>query len=399
MAFESPPCEGQRQPAALAAEPARAHRRQRLEHPAHRPPAQGGVAGEGGGERIAGRGADDQPHAGAGVAAVDDVGGLGEAARARRPASAPSPSRSTSAPKARMAAAVRSTSSPSSRPSISVTPARHARRGSARGGRWTCRPARGRARARAPPGRAVRLGVASRMASRACSGAGGRLLLTAAPAAWQGSRRFTPPPFTSLERQGSPRLGQSRTGRQADLPELLDQILRSEPPPRRLPQVRHGLRPRGSAAQPPRPRARRRCPTMTRPRKRSPQSPSRGRGRLRGRARRGHGARRRDRRAALITDDDAEEADAAPPPPADDLGVDFAEDEDLEAADDDEVPFIEDEEDDAFPDEEIEGLRAGGADDLRRPRGGTPLIGAAGATRFRRFAREPAPRHPNTSGL
>ncbi len=54
----------------------------------------------------------------------------------------------------------------------------------------------------------------------------------------------------------------------------------------------------------------------------------------------------------LISDDDAEEADAAPTAPSDGLGVDFAEDDELEAADDDEVPFIEDEEDD-FPDDEI----------------------------------------------
>jgi len=54
----------------------------------------------------------------------------------------------------------------------------------------------------------------------------------------------------------------------------------------------------------------------------------------------------------LISDDDAEEADAVPPAPSDGLGVDFAEDDELEAADDDEVPFIEDEEDD-FPDDEI----------------------------------------------
>ena len=44
----------------------------------------------------------------------------------------PSPSRSTPAPKAAMAAAVRLTSSPSSRPSISVTPLASAPRMSAR---------------------------------------------------------------------------------------------------------------------------------------------------------------------------------------------------------------------------------------------------------------------------
>jgi uncharacterized protein (TIGR02300 family) len=66
--------------------------------------------------------------------------------------------------------------------------------------------------------------------------------------------------------------------------------------------------------------------------------------------------------APLISDDDddAVDPDAAPTAP----GVDFAEDEDLEAADDDEVPFIEDEdEDDSFPDDDIEGLDPENADD------------------------------------
>ena len=66
----------------------------------------------------------------------------------------------------------------------------------------------------------------------------------------------------------------------------------------------------------------------------------------------------------IADDDDAVDPDAAPAAPGDGLGVDFAEDEDLEAADDDEVPFIEDEdEDDAFPDDEIEGLGPEAADD------------------------------------
>ncbi len=65
----------------------------------------------------------------------------------------------------------------------------------------------------------------------------------------------------------------------------------------------------------------------------------------------------------IADDDDPVDPDAAPAAPGDGLGVDFAEDEDLEAADDDEVPFIEDEEDDAFPDDEIEGLGPEGADD------------------------------------
>ena len=57
----------------------------------------------------------------------------------------------------------------------------------------------------------------------------------------------------------------------------------------------------------------------------------------------------------LISDDDSEDADSAPPVPADDLGVDFAEDDDLEEADDDAVPFIEGDDDD-FPADEIDGL-------------------------------------------
>jgi uncharacterized protein (TIGR02300 family) len=57
----------------------------------------------------------------------------------------------------------------------------------------------------------------------------------------------------------------------------------------------------------------------------------------------------------LITDEDSDEADAAPASPADDLGVDFSEEDDLEEAEDDEVPFIEDGDDD-FPEDEIDGL-------------------------------------------
>ncbi len=64
----------------------------------------------------------------------------------------------------------------------------------------------------------------------------------------------------------------------------------------------------------------------------------------------------------LETGDDDDEV-AAPTAPDDGLGVDFAEDEDLEDADDDEVPFIEDDEDD-FSEDEIDGLPdEGGADD------------------------------------
>jgi uncharacterized protein (TIGR02300 family) len=62
-------------------------------------------------------------------------------------------------------------------------------------------------------------------------------------------------------------------------------------------------------------------------------------------------------------DEDEDVVEAAPAAPDEALGVDFAEDEDLEDADDDEVPFIEDDEDD-FSGDEIDGLPdEGGADD------------------------------------
>ena len=55
------------------------------------------------------------------------------------------------------------------------------------------------------------------------------------------------------------------------------------------------------------------------------------------------------------TDDD-DAGDVAPAPGGDDLGVDFAEDEEAADADeDDSVPFLEDEDDD-FADDEIEGI-------------------------------------------
>ncbi|MGI8840405.1 MAG: TIGR02300 family protein [Caulobacteraceae bacterium] len=57
----------------------------------------------------------------------------------------------------------------------------------------------------------------------------------------------------------------------------------------------------------------------------------------------------------LSADDDEGEPDAAAPPPSEGIGVEFAEEDDLEEAEDDEVPFIEDE-DDTFPENEIDGL-------------------------------------------
>lgn len=57
----------------------------------------------------------------------------------------------------------------------------------------------------------------------------------------------------------------------------------------------------------------------------------------------------------IETDDEDGDVDAGvPPAPAsDDLGVDFAEDEEIEG-DDDSVPFLEDEDDDDFPEDEID---------------------------------------------
>ncbi len=59
--------------------------------------------------------------------------------------------------------------------------------------------------------------------------------------------------------------------------------------------------------------------------------------------------------APLIVDEDADETDTPQAGAGDDLGVDFAEDDELADADDDGVPFIEDGDED-FPEDEIEGL-------------------------------------------
>jgi uncharacterized protein (TIGR02300 family) len=68
--------------------------------------------------------------------------------------------------------------------------------------------------------------------------------------------------------------------------------------------------------------------------------------------------------AEPIEGDEDEEAgpEAGPPGPSDDIGVDFAEDEEVEGEDD--VPFLE-EEDDDFSDEEIEGLPEQGDENER----------------------------------
>jgi uncharacterized protein (TIGR02300 family) len=62
-----------------------------------------------------------------------------------------------------------------------------------------------------------------------------------------------------------------------------------------------------------------------------------------------------DEPVLLSDDDETEDAEAPAGGPGESLGVDFAEEEELEGGDDDEVPFIEDEDDD-FSDDEIDGL-------------------------------------------
>ena len=64
------------------------------------------------------------------------------------------------------------------------------------------------------------------------------------------------------------------------------------------------------------------------------------------------------------TDEDGEDVEGgAPAPPGEDVGVDFAEDTEIEGETDDEVPFIEDEEDEGFGDEDIEGLPGEGEEE------------------------------------
>ena len=63
-----------------------------------------------------------------------------------------------------------------------------------------------------------------------------------------------------------------------------------------------------------------------------------------------------DEAAAEPVEADEEEGEGPAAGPADDLGVDFAEEDvEAEAEEDDSVPFLEDEDDD-FVDEEIEGI-------------------------------------------
>lgn len=73
-----------------------------------------------------------------------------------------------------------------------------------------------------------------------------------------------------------------------------------------------------------------------------------------------------DEAAAEPLETDDEEGDAASPAsPGDDLGVDFAEDEDLAEEEGDDVPFLEDEDEDDFSDDDIDGLPGEGDDEDR----------------------------------
>ena len=66
----------------------------------------------------------------------------------------------------------------------------------------------------------------------------------------------------------------------------------------------------------------------------------------------------------LETDEDVEDPAAvvAPAPGPEDIGVDFAEEGEIEAEADDEVPFLEDEDED-FAEDDIEGLPEGGEEE------------------------------------
>jgi uncharacterized protein (TIGR02300 family) len=63
----------------------------------------------------------------------------------------------------------------------------------------------------------------------------------------------------------------------------------------------------------------------------------------------------------IETDEDVDDPVGSPAAPADDLGVDFAEEEELEEEADD-VPFLEDEDEDDNFEDEIEGLPGEGED-------------------------------------
>ena len=66
----------------------------------------------------------------------------------------------------------------------------------------------------------------------------------------------------------------------------------------------------------------------------------------------------------IETDEDVEGAEpGAAPAQGEDIGVDFAEETEIEGEADDEVPFIEDEDDEDFGEEDIEGLPGEGEEE------------------------------------
>ena len=135
--------------------------------------------------------------------------GLGEAALARRPASARRPAARPSRRRPRIAAAVASTSSPSSRPSISVTPVRHgAQDQRAVGDRLVAR----RAHAAAAAGRPRRaVSVAAVMSNprlrEGCLAVRRGWLLTAASTRGKGAAAFRAHPSRGSPPLANPELG------------------------------------------------------------------------------------------------------------------------------------------------------------------------------------------------
>ena len=84
MPASAPPVTVERRPSALGGGDPRAHRRQRRDHPPHRPARERGVADQPAGERGRGQHAGQQPHRRARVAAVDVAGGWPTTVRRRR---------------------------------------------------------------------------------------------------------------------------------------------------------------------------------------------------------------------------------------------------------------------------------------------------------------------------
>jgi len=78
----APAAEGQRRCAVPAGGDGRAHLRQRLSYPAHRPARQRGIAGQGRAERLGGEQAGEQAHRGARIAQIDGPVGRAQAADA-----------------------------------------------------------------------------------------------------------------------------------------------------------------------------------------------------------------------------------------------------------------------------------------------------------------------------